>query len=262
MHDAAETESDTDTDGGEHAGDTADAHVVTEASIEAAASAWACGVKALAGSLVDATSRLAANRSLSLVRRFASTTERSLQWIHWDDVHNMIGRVVYLDARDRVVWQHPSTKQCFRDDATSGRMVTLIPNAGVGMRRATGPDRTLMPPSIMRALHTFQAAYAGSCVEQQPCCVCERRCTANDNTYLCALCNLWWHASCTDALLNEDSGGCLPSMLQRSLEQHGTTASAVVMQITSCPGLDSFLSSPANVCGWCEYLVHAAADDV
>ena len=113
------------------------------------ASRWGEAVLQACADMREAFSRPATSRSIALVSR-AGGGRSCLQWVHWDDVHQFLGRVVCLDSANRVIWQHPSTRKSFAPEVASGTLQVLIPNTGVAMVRATGEFRAEMHTVILR----------------------------------------------------------------------------------------------------------------
>ena len=173
-----------------------------------------------------------------------------MQWVHWDNTVANIGRVVQLDSANRIMYSQPTQRRNFSEDLSSGAAFVVIPNTKSRMVKATAAMRAPMSQEalLLRAFYapvktlkavkdmatkwfelraderatdiTWAADHLGAMTElgfldvaTDTCCICGQ---GNDMkngrmSWLCPLCQLHWHDSCTESA----------SMLLKSPEADG-----------------------------------------
>ena len=237
------------------------------------ASRWGEAVLQACADMREAFSRPATSRSIALVSR-AGGGRSCLQWVHWDDVHQFLGRVVCLDSANRVIWQHPSTRKSFAPEVASGTLQVLIPNTGVTMVRATGEFRAEMHTAILRVREKVAALvldddpphFDSSAIGSPSSCSCVV-CGSVGNSArerpqtMCAFCLLLAHQACANSWSAEVPEECITKVSDLLLlESRGegqpvATAAAVIQSTLDSPGARAVWStSSARCCLWCRAL--------
>ena len=237
------------------------------------ASRWGEAVLQACADMREAFSRPATSRSIALVSR-AGGGRSCLQWVHWDDVHQFLGRVVCLDSANRVIWQHPSTRKSFAPEVASGTLQVLIPNAGVTMVRATGEFRAEMHTAILRVREKVAALvldddpphFDSSAIGSPSSCSCVV-CGSVGNSArerpqtMCAFCLLLAHQACANSWSAEVPEECITKVSDllllesRGESQPVATAAAVILSTLDSPGARAVWStSSARCCLWCRAL--------
>ena len=237
------------------------------------ASRWGEAVLQACADMREAFSRPATSRSIALVSR-AGGGRSCLQWVHWDDVHQFLGRVVCLDSANRVIWQHPSTRKSFAPEVASGTLQVLIPNTGVTMVRATGEFRAEMHTVILRVrekvatlvLDDDPPHFDSSAIGSPSSCSCVV-CGSVGNSArerpqtMCAFCLLLAHQACANSWSAEVPEECITKVSDllllesRGESQPVATAAAVILSTLDSPGARAVWStSSARCCLWCRAL--------
>ena len=189
-----------------------------EETLQVLLEVWAPEVRTIALALAVAASPTCTrvrNRCMSLLKMTDEDGQCFTQWVFWDNVEKMSGRIVpVVDGKISFV---PNTAVDslveFGDAIAKGRAEVIIPDTmGVTMVRAKGLNRNDMPEEMLRVKTFFSllcnAKGDGGSDEssdelvESPCAACEQVRRGGTPSSQCPICHLHWHPNCQVRMLD------------------------------------------------------------
>ena len=179
---------------------------------------------------------------------------RSLDFIHWDDIGQKVGRLVRVEGK-LVSYTLPKDKQSFAEDD----LEFILANTCLQMVRCKGIFRPEMPDYIFRLKEVHELASGSSGEEHATVCeLCDRAVRrspdGHERPLTCPMCLFSKHETCAVealACLAEADKKPIQTVLSELISVHGWTPTRVEQVVARHASLTA---PPGTFCRWCSVL--------